>query len=69
MLSIVLIFSLSLTSHANLKSNFSSRYSILFQCSSGPYIGYIGLFVIVYRDVRCTGVFVICKGYFSAGIT
>ena len=36
MLSIVLIFTLSLTSHVFLNSNFRSRYSILFQCSSGP---------------------------------
>ena len=36
MLSIVLIFSLSVTKHVNLNSNFRSRYSILFQCSSGP---------------------------------
>ena len=35
MLSIVLIFSLSLTSHVNLNSNFRSRYNIPFLCSSG----------------------------------
>ena len=36
MLSIVFIFSLSLTSDVNLNSNFRSRFSIPFQCSSGP---------------------------------
>ena len=36
MLSIVFIFSLSLSSHANLNSNFKSRLSIPSYCSSGP---------------------------------
>ena len=36
MLSIVFIFSLSLTSHVNSNSNFRSRFSIPSQCSSGP---------------------------------
>ena len=35
-LSIVVIFSLSATSFLNLNSNFCSRYSVFFQCSSGP---------------------------------
>ena len=41
MLSIVFIFSVSLTSHVNLNSNFRSRYSIPFQCSSGTKEGLI----------------------------
>ena len=36
MLSIVFIFSLSLTSLVNLNSNFRSRFSIPSQCSPGP---------------------------------